>query len=310
MHGQDGVNSREQTHVPKTAIIGATGFLGRNFLSPYRSLWPDCIATSRREAGENIQFLDLASPDISSLRLAETGHKEALILAGVTKVEMCEQNKEVTRKINVDGTLELIRQLVSEGIKPIFFSSDYVFDGSKAPYHDSDSTNPVTEYGKQKAEVERRICEIIPGNHLIIRLSKVFGLKKGDGTLFDEMAKILRSGGILRAAFDQVFCPTYVSDVLRAVLLLQSGKANGIVHVCPPEAWSRYNLAVALAKAMRIEAGKVCRISIDEISVSCKRPKNTSMTCSALLTGEGFSFTPIAACIDKAASNWRADEKE
>lgn len=290
--------------LPKTAVIGASGFIGSAFLSRYRQIYSDTIGTARNLSGKNVLHLDLLDPDIAQLRLSETGHKEALILSAISKIDKCEKEKEITRKVNVEGTLELIRQLVKEGIKPIFFSSDYVFDGITGNYADDAPTNPITEYGRQKAEVEAAIGETSKGNYLVVRLSKVFSLKKGDGSLLDEMAGILASGGIVRAAFDQIFCPTLLSDVVNAVAFLQMKGITGIVNVCSAEPWSRYDLALTLAKSIGIDSSRICRISLDDIGFKTTRPKNTSMIPKRLLSGTCIKFTPILEYIEQTASNW------
>jgi len=248
--------------------------------------------------------LDLLDPDITQMRLSETGHKEALILSAISKIDKCETEKELSREINVQGTLELARQLVNEGIKPVFFSSDYVFDGITGNYTDDSQTNPITEYGRQKAEVESKFEHITKGNYLVVRLSKVFSLKKGDGSLLDEIAGTLASGGIVRAAFDQIFCPTLISDVIGAVACLQAKGTTGIVNVCSPEAWSRYDIAVALAEKMGIGPGRINRISLDEVGFKSKRPKNTSMVPKRLLSEAGTTFTSLTECIEQTAISW------
>ncbi|HAW50650.1 TPA: hypothetical protein DCX16_06855 [bacterium] len=290
---------------PKTVIIGASGFLGSAFLFTYRNIHPDCVGTARKLDGYNIFYVDLLSPNIAPLKLTEKGHKEALILAAIPKIERCEKEKELTRKVNVDGTLELIKQLVSEGIKPIFFSSDYVFDGEKGNYEDDALTNPITEYGRQKAEVEARIKDIAKDNYLVVRLGKVFSLKKGDNSLLDEMASILASGGIVKAAFNQIFSPMLISDVINAVAYLQAKGTTKIINVCSPEVWLRYDLALEMAKAMGIESKQIQRISLDEIASEAKRPKNTSMIPKRLLSEKQITFTSISKCIKIIAKNYR-----
>ena len=292
-------------NLPKTVIIGASGFLGSHFLKAYRHVYPDCIGTALSPKGTNIFHLDLLNPNITSLHLSETNHKKALIFAAIPKISKCETEKELTWKVNVEGTLELIRELVAEGIKPIFFSSDYVFDGNTGNYSDNAPTNPITEYGRQKAEVEAKIGEISKGNYLVVRLSKVFSIEKGDNSLLDEMACILASGSILRAAFDQIFCPTLISDLVNAVIKLQVCKTTGIVNVCSPEAWSRYDLALEIAKAMEVNLDMICPNSLDEICPEPKRPKNTSMKIERLLQEIKYTFTPMSKCIEAVAKNWR-----
>lgn len=268
----------------------------------YRKVYLDCIGTSRTPSGNNIFYLDLLSPDIAPLCLHEMGYKEALIFAARTKIVECEENKEQTRLVNVTGTLELIRRLVQEGVKPIFASSDNVFDGMTGNYDDDALRNPITEYGRQKTEVEDKIDDITRGNHLVIRLGKVFSLEKGDGTLLDEMAKILASGGTVRAAYDQIFNPVLVSDVIKAVSILQTSGATGTVNVCSPEVWTRYNIALEMAKAIKVDRSRVIRISIDEIGP--RRPKNASMLTERLSREAHCNFVPLVKCIEQVARNW------
>jgi len=293
-------------NIPKTAIFGASGFLGSNFLREHRKVQPDCIATQRTISKEKETFsFDLLDFDIRDLPLVSMNHKEALIFAGISQIAECEKDKQLSWRVNVEGTLKLIKQLTDLGIKPIFFSSDYVFDGNGKNYLDSSPTSPQNEYGKQKAEVESKIEKITKGNYLVVRLSKVFSLEKGDGTLLDEMASILFRGGKLRTAYDQIFCPTLVSDVINAVVSLQCKGTKGIVNVCSPETWSRSDITLELAKSMNAEMTNIQKISIDDLNANIAYPKNTSMKIDLLLKETNCAFTPISECIDTVAKNWK-----
>lgn len=287
---------------PKTAVIGANGFLGKNFFQAYQEVYPDCIGTTRQPGHPN--FLDLIKPDISHLQLSKKGYKDALVLAAIPNTSICENEKNLTRKVNVDGTLSLIRQLVDEGVKPVFTSSDYIFDGITGDYEDVALPNPIIEYGSQKSEVENQIREICGHNYLTIRLSKVFSLEKGDGSLLDAMANTLASGGIIQAAYDQVFCPTLVSDLIDVVLKIQEMNLMGTINVCSPERWTRYDLAVKLANAMKKNPGNIKRISLDDLGESFKRPKNTTLLAESLKEKIDYLYTPIDQCIMKVAKNW------
>lgn len=294
----------ETLAVPKTAVIGVSGFIGSAFFKIYRGMYPDCAGTSRRPDGDDIFTLDLLNPNIAPLRLGATKHREALIFAGMSRISECERDPKTAREVNVEGTLELIRQLSEEGIKAIFASSDYVFDGCSGSYSDDTPLHPVTEYGIEKAEVEKRIKEFAGKNYLIIRLSKIFSLQKGDGTLLDEMAGILASGGTIRAAYDQIFCPMLIGDLIRAVINLQMHSTRGVVNICSPERWSRYDLAIEVARAMAVDLNRVKKISLDEIGIGPRRPKDTSMKIERLLREADLSFTPMSECIKKVSENW------
>lgn len=295
--------------LPKTVIIGATGFIGKFFLAEHRKVHPDCIGTSGEAGRDDVLFLDLSSPRVASLKLAGSGYRDALILAGIAKVAECEREKQRTRKVNVDGILSLVGQLVAAGIKPIFFSSDAVFDGAMGSYGEEDLPNPVNEYGRQKAEVEagmKAICT--DGNYLIIRISKIFSLGKGDGSLFDEMAATLRDERIVRAAYDQVFSPFFVLDLVRIVTILQVKGVTSVININPPEAWSRYDLALALAKRMGVSSGQVEKISLADLHEDFKRPRNTTMKTEKMLRETGYRFGPTEHYIERVAENWRKEE--
>lgn len=299
-----------ETGFQKTAIIGASGLLGRYFLSAYRRVYPNCIGTIKENPDENrnIYQLDLYKPDITKLKLAKKRHKEALILAAVTKVNIREEEKIKARGANVDGTLELIRQLTEEGIKPVYFSSPYVFDGKAGGYTDESPLNPVIEYGRQKAIIESRIAAITKGNFLVVRISKIFSLVKEDNTFLDEMARILLEGGTYRGAYDQILCPTLITDLIGAVSSLQAKASTGIVNVCSPEVWPRYDLAVFLAKSMGISTDKVIRSSLSDIMKNPHYPKNTSMIPSLALSPSS-AFTPMSECIEQTARNWTSRDE-
>lgn len=292
--------------LPQTIIIGAIGLLGREFSSVHRKYYPGCLGTTRDPARKDFAYLDLACPDITPLRLAASGYQDALILAGISKIATCQDNKELSRRINYTGTLTLIQQLVKEGIKPIFFSSDYVFNGKSGNYDDEAPPDPLNEYGRHKAEIEARLKEICHGKYLVVRLSKIFSLEKGNGTIFDEMASILSSGGTVWSASDQIFSLTLISDLVNVVTTLQRNNATGVYNICSPEVWSRYDLALRMAECLGVAPRKVQKISLDELGESFTRPKNTSMATKRLDRDVNYRFTPIMHCIRKIAENWMA----
>jgi dTDP-4-dehydrorhamnose reductase len=298
-----GPGSEERT-LPRTMVIGGRGYLGRHLLRAYQGADPDVPCTDVA-ARERAHPLDLAAPDVRPLRLGESGYEYAVIAAAVTGLARCEQERAYTRARNVDGTLELARQLAGEGVIPIFFSTDQVFDGRDGHYPDEAPANPLNEYGAQKAEVETRLPEICGGRCLVVRLGKVFGLARGDGTLLDEMACRLTNGQDVAAARDQVFCPVLVGDMVRAVLALQVAGVTGVVNVCGSEAWSRFDLARAVSRALGAPPSLVRGISLDDLKESFRRPKRTDLLCRRLNETVNFVFRPMAPCVTSVAEQYR-----
>lgn len=292
---------------PRTAVLCADGFLGQHLLEAYRVRGLDPIGTTRRAGcGGRLAHFDLAQPDVGRLRLAEAGCRQAVIAGAIANIGRCQREPERARAVNVEGTLSAAAQLAAAGVRPIVFSSDYVFDGMTGGYDDDAPRGPLNVYGATKAELERRLPEATAGNYLLIRLSKVFGETRGDGTLLDEMAARLRAGLDVAAASDQVFCPTHVADVVEAVVRLQAAGATGLFNVCSPQRWSRYDVAVAMAHALGVGTQRVRRISLVELNEDFARPRRTDMVCRRLSRTVSVRFRPLSKCLAVVASQYPA----
>lgn len=291
--------------VIKTAVIGASGYIGRHLFAAYRAEWPDCVGTSFSRSAAGLTYFDIRTPDLKSLRLEETGHRAILLAAACPLIKRCEDEKEATYAVNVTGTLEFFRQISMTSLEVIFLSSDYVFAGNRGPHDDDEPPAPSTEYGRHKAIVETKLPRMI-GKHLILRLSKVFGLEKSDGTLLDEMAHSLADGVEVRAAADQIFSPTYVDDLTNTIMEAQARGLTGIMNLASAEVWSRYLIARDLARAMKVDPALVRKISLYDMPSMAGRPLDTSLLCTRLTKEVGAEFRPMRACIEQTAVNWSA----
>ena len=276
----------------KTAVIGASGFVGRHLLASYRARFPDCVGTGLSSKDPSLTRFDIRQPVLSALRLEESAHQAVLIAAAKPNITYCEQNPGAAYEVNVRGTLELARQAGRAGLSLIFLSSDYVFDGHRGPYADDHATAPATVYGQHKAEVERELPSL-GSDYLILRLSKIYGLGKGDGTLLDEMAQQLAARREIRAARDQVFCPTYVADLVAAVHAIQAKKLRGTCNACNPERWSRLDIALSLAVAMGADRSLVKPIALHDLAAMAGRPLDTSMSIPRLSREVQPRFVPL-----------------
>lgn len=303
VHG--GASGQTPGGAVKTAVIGASGFIGRHFWEAYRRTYRDCIGTTFSARNPDLAFFDIRQPEIRPLQLEQDGYRAVMIAAAKPHVGYCEQNREAASLVNVGGTLELIRQLGRTSLQVIFLSSDYVFEGRAGRYADAAEPRPTTEYGRQKALVERELASLTD-NYLILRLSKTFGVQKNDRTLLDEMAGLLASGQEVQAATDQIFCPTFIDDLIRAVLAIQARNLTGILNVCSPECWSRYDIARALAEVMQVDASLVRPVRLQELPGMESRPLNTSMVCRRLSQETGTAFTPLRALLPRIAAHWES----
>ncbi len=289
----------------ETIIIGGSGFVGRHLFAKYRETFPDTIGTRFSGTGSGLKPFDLRHPDLQTLPLSGNDPRAVLIASAKPNVGYCTQNPQESHAVNVQGTLELIRQTVQLGLQPIFLSSDYVFDGRTGAYEDDAPTDPGTEYGRQKQAVEKEIPRLTD-NYLILRLSKIYGTVKGDGTLIDEIASALLAGKEVRAATDQIFSPTHVDDLVNAIVAIQDQGLTGTLNVCAPTAYSRYDVAVAVAVALGLPASRVTPVSLHALPSMADRPLNTSMKNSRLTAEISPTFARLSDSIATLTAQWGA----
>lgn len=287
--------------LPQVMVIGRDGLIGRAL---WQRLQPGSIGTTRRSKAEP-WYLDITQPAIQSWDL--NGYHYALIAAASPRIGWCEQEPQLSYQINVTGPLLLAQQLLAKGVTPVFFSTDYVFDGHTGGYTEQSPVSPVNVYGRQKAELEQRIPEICGSNYLLIRLSKVFDIHKGDGTLLDEMIRMLLTGQLFRAATDQYFCPLWVKDLVDIVFELLKQQVGGLINVGSPEVWQRYDLACQVARMLKVSTERVQPIVLADLNEAFPRPGKTWLDCQALWLRYSPPVTSVTDCLARLVAQYQGD---
>lgn len=214
---------------PDVLITGAGGQLG----AALREVFPEADAPTHSE-------LDVTGPITLSFRPSLVLHAAAW-----TDVDGAERDEEGARRVNVEGT----RNVVALGAPVVYFSSDYVFDGSKRePYLESDEPGPLSAYGRTKLEAEAEVRE-----GWIVRSSWLFGWTSTN--FVRTMLRLGEERDEVRVVGDQRGCPTYVGHLAAAVpeLLRLPG---GVWHIAAEGecTWAE------LAEAVFDEAGLACRV--------------------------------------------------
>lgn len=204
----------------KVLVMGATGLLGK--------------ALVREWTGDEVNGIGSGDVDIrdqAGVRaIVQKFQPEWIVLAAAyTDVDGCEAHADLAFSVNRDGAINVARAAKENAAKLVFFSSDYVFDGTKAsPYEVGDACNPQSVYGRSKAEAEVLLLEILP-EVCIARTSWLFGI--GGKCFPDTILKLAANRRALDVVSDQRGCPTYSVDLARAIISLCRAGAHGIVHV-------------------------------------------------------------------------------
>jgi dTDP-4-dehydrorhamnose reductase len=208
-------------------ITGAGGQLG----AALREVFPEAEARTREQ-------LDVTAPLTLEADLV-------LHAAAWTDVDGAEADPAGAVAVNVGGT----RNAVALGAPVVYFSTDYVFDGSKGePYVESDVPQPLSVYGRTKLEGEREVRD-----GWIFRSSWLFGWTGRN--FVRTMLELGRERDEVAVVADQVGSPTYVGHLAEATRELLD-RPYGIWHLAAQGecSWAEF------ARAIFEEAGLDCRV--------------------------------------------------
>ncbi|RSS40807.1 sugar nucleotide-binding protein [Streptomyces sp. WAC08241] len=220
-------------------IIGATGFLGSELVRQGCSAGRATAATFRSCPG-NVpgvlwHHLDLRDP----LQL------DAVLDAVAPELVINASSGEADWATTADGPVRLAATTARRGIRLVHVSSDSVFSGADSPYDETALPDPVTPYGGAKAAAETAVRLLHP-DAVVARTSLIIG----DGgssheRIVHELATGTREGVLFR---DDVRCPVHVADLAAALWELAASGATGVFHLAGPDAVSRYELGILIAR--------------------------------------------------------------
>jgi dTDP-4-dehydrorhamnose reductase len=279
----------------RALVVGGSGFVGRALLS---QLGRDRgVGTWHSKPTTGLAQFDAVTGRLSELLHAlPSDITHVFVPFGMIHPEQCARDPAGTRTVNVDSVIRLMEDAFSAGLVPIFVSSDYVYDGSRPLRTEDEPQAPNTEYGRQKAAVERWL-QARREPWLVARLSKVVSGDTATHSILGQWVNDIRNGRPMRSATDQIFSPVFVDDVAGAMIRLAEANLQGIYHVAGPEPMSRYDLNRLLVESIRavdarVEAS-VEGCSLRDIRSLEQRPLNTSLSIAKLQAAIAWPFVSM-----------------
>jgi len=203
-------------------IVGADGMIGRTLADRFTAAGRDVVRTTL-----------LPTPGAVTLDLARDAAawtpppaSVAYLCAAITSQDQCRTHREESRAVNVEGTIALAEKLVRQGTQVVFPSTNLVLDGLR-PRQPADAPYaPQCEYGRQKAETERRLRQL-PGA-CVVRFTKVLGRA---APLLLNWVAALRKCEPIRPFSDMPMAPVPLDFAVQALTVIAAARTEGIVQV-------------------------------------------------------------------------------
>jgi len=258
-------------------VTGGSGLLGSRIVQLGRSkhqiipthfkesLFPDSVRvdiTNRQNASQTIQKI---KPEIVIHTAAETN------------VDKCENERELARKANIEGTGNIAEKCGEMNVKMIYVSTDYVFDGEKGLYIEEDTPKPVNYYGLTKLKGEKLVT-----NHcqdfVIARTSVLYGLHPRRLNFATWVIESLRRRKNIQVVNNHFNSPTLADNLAQALLEAAERDLKGLYHMAGSERISRYEFSVKTAETFGLNSSLIKPIKMNELRAwVARRPRDSSL---------------------------------
>ncbi|GLP77028.1 dTDP-4-dehydrorhamnose reductase [Mycobacterium antarcticum] len=278
----------------RLVITGAGGLVGRR------------LATEAARRGHDVLALTSAECDVTDPTAPERHFNSGDVVlncAAYTKVDQAESDEAGARAVNVGGAENVAHACARAGAELIHVSTDYVFSGDfgggePRPYEIDDETGPTSVYGRTKLEGEFAVLSAMPSAH-VVRTAWIFS--GGDGGDFVATMRRLAAGdGSVDVVADQLGSPTYVGDLVGALLEVAGGSIEeSVLHAANQGATSRFEQARAVFELVGADPERVRPVGTDQHPRPAPRPPYSAL---AARRSADAGLTPLRPWRDALAA--------
>jgi len=252
----------------KIVLIGKNGQLGSDCWEVLRGDH-ELVALGSRE-------LDITQAPQVEAMVRQERPELVLNCAAYTKVDACEQERDLAYAINVAGPRHLAASLARQGGRLLHISTDYVFDGRKpvpTPYREDDPVAPLSYYAQTKAAAEEAIRQEMD-DYMIVRTAWMYG-RRGHNFLKTMLRLALQEPPVpIRVVNDQFGSPTWSYRLAQQLAALIAAGGQGIYHATAEGYTTWYGLATTFFQAMGLDIS-VTPITTAEYPTPARRPQNS-----------------------------------
>ena len=270
----------------RVLITGASGLLGRPLMKAFEG--QDVLGLALSRAARPLKRVDLTDCDALAECVESFGPDVIIHSAAIRRPDICQNDPGLTRRVNVDATRRVAELARRQGAWVLYFSTDYVFDGTAAPYDIGDEPNPLNIYGQSKLDGERALLELL-GHSAVLRVPILYGQVENNdespATIIAEQVRSKQPGPIDAWATRY---PTHVEDVALVCRSLarawQNGnedvRRGGIFHFSGAEPMTKADMARVIGEVLGVDASHLHPDA--NRPAGAPRPKNCQLDCSRI----------------------------
>ena len=279
-------------------IIGGNSEIGSATAGFIRARGADALTTTRRPVLERSEIpLNFSSP-ICDFKIPECV-TSACVCVAVARLTACQADPKGSADVNVRQTLALIDTFVRRGVYTLFLSSNQVFSGLAAHTPPGAPLSPVSEYGRQKAEVEHVLQQrMTTGAPIgVLRLAKV--VSPGMPLIKTWISELIAERPI-KAFTDMTMAPVPIDIVAKSIMHMMEDRLPIIAQLSGPRDVAYSDIGDFLAKRIGVDPSLVRPISALESGMpEGATPSHTTLDSSYILERYGLAVPDAFDVIDK-----------
>jgi dTDP-4-dehydrorhamnose reductase len=263
----------------KLLIIGISGLVGSRFAELKKENYEIYGTYNQHEVkGDNLFKLDITDRDATFKLIERIKPNYIIDTHAISDVDYCELHPEEAWKVNVEGAKNVAEASKKYNAKYVFFSSDYVFDGSKQSYTEKDKPKPINYYGKTKAITEYML-QMLDIDYIIIRTAVIYGSSGMNKVSFPLwVINKLKNNEKIKVVTDQYNKPTFSDNLVEIISKLIEKDESGIFHVTGSELISRFEFAKKIAKEFQLNEELIKPTTSLELKQIAKRPSTLNLS--------------------------------
>lgn len=290
----------------KILITGSNGLLGQKLVQQCLKRKINFLASSKGVnrnidcPEENYSSLDIC--DASSIQDVFDSYEPTHVIhtAAITNVDYCEENPDECEQVNVISTQLLFEAAQKYKAHFQLLSTDFVFDGEKGNYNETDEPAPLSVYAKSKVDGENLLFNSTSNNWSIVRTIIVYGIGNNlsRSNIICWAKEVLSKEQEITIVDDQFRAPTWADDLAWACLRICELNEKGIFHISGPETMSIFELVKRVAKYFELPINRIKSISSSQLNQAAKRPPKTGFDLTKARTKLGYNPKSIEETLD------------
>jgi len=256
-------------------VVGAAGQLGREVVR-------------MADATGGVVGLDRAALDVTdadAVRIAVVAHRPSVVVncSAWTDVDGCELDPARADLVNARAVGHLAEAAAEVDAHLVQVSTDFVFDGSPIggellPYPEDHPTAPLNVYGASKMA-----GEVAAGPAATVVRTTWLQAADGPG-MVGRILAALAGDGPVELQGDRRACPTFIEDLVPALLRLADERVSGVVHAVNAGQASWAEVGRAVAEEVGADPTRV--VAVEEAVQSpprpARRPAWSALDCGVL----------------------------